>query len=295
MCFFDKVKKFTAFGVAFVALNTSVVSAATLGQVVGSNVNIRSASSTDASVVSKANAGDNISIIASSGDWFKIASSSGEAYITSQFVKITQADGTVNSSNVNLRTAPSTTSSAITQLSSGTVLPIIGASGDWYETTYNGTKGYIYKDFVSGDMLNHVPNISPQSSSSSASSKGEEIVAYAKKFLGTPYVYGGTNLNSGVDCSGFIYAVYKNFGITLSRSSREQIKNGTKVDKSSLQAGDLVFFNTGGNSQISHVGMYMGNGQYIHSTDGKGQGVTITSLNSSYSLNTYVGACRILK
>ena len=121
------------------------------------------------------------------------------------------------------------------------------------------------------------------------------MAAFAKQFIGRPYVYGGTNLNSGVDCSGFVYSIYKNFGITLNRSSRDQIKNGTAVNKSDLVAGDLVFCNTGGNTPISHVGMYIGNGQYIHSTDGGNKGVTITNLNSGYSAKTYYGACRVLK
>lgn len=104
---------------------------------------------------------------------------------------------------------------------------------------------------------------------------------------------GRHDLNTGVDCSGFVYAVYKNFGITLSRSSASMTSNGVEVSKANLQAGDLVFFNTGGNSSISHVGIYCGDGTYVHSTDGKGNGVTVTNLNSGYSANTYVTARRI--
>ena len=114
--------------------------------------------------------------------------------------------------------------------------------------------------------------------------------------MGTPYVYGGTNLNKGVDCSGFVYSVYKNFGVNLNRSSAGMASNGVYVEKSNLQPGDLVLFDTTGvnDGKISHVGIYIGNGQYIHSTSGKEYCVTISELNNDYGLRTYVTARRVL-
>lgn len=124
---------------------------------------------------------------------------------------------------------------------------------------------------------------------------GQDIVNFAKKYLGKPYVYGGTNLETGTDCSGFTYSIFKHFGIEINRISKDQYLNGTFVDKASLLPGDLVFFNTGGNSIISHVGIYIGKDQYIHCTDTKDQGVIISSLNTEYALKTYYGAKRVLK
>lgn len=93
-------------------------------------------------------------------------------------------------------------------------------------------------------------------------STGEKVVAYAKQFIGTPYVSGGNSLTSGVDCSGFTQQVYKNFGIDLQRSSRSQYaSNGYTVSKSDLKPGDLVFY---GYSSVSHVAIYVGNSQIIH-------------------------------
>lgn len=99
-------------------------------------------------------------------------------------------------------------------------------------------------------------------------STGEKVVAYAKQFLGTPYVSGGTNLKTGVDCSGFTQQVFKNFGINLQRTSRSQYSsNGYAVTKSNLQPGDLVFYGYG---SVSHVAIYIGNSQIIHApTPGK--------------------------
>ena len=94
-------------------------------------------------------------------------------------------------------------------------------------------------------------------------STGEKVVAYAKQFIGTPYVSGGNSLTSGVDCSGFTQQVYKNFGINLQRSSRGQYaSNGYAVSKSDLKPGDLVFY---GYSSVNHVAIYIGNSQIIHS------------------------------
>ena len=99
-------------------------------------------------------------------------------------------------------------------------------------------------------------------------STGEKVVAYAKQFIGTPYVRGGNSLTKGVDCSGLTQQVYKNFGVSLQRSSRSQYaSNGYAVSKSDLKPGDLVFY---GYSSVNHVAIYVGDGQIIHSpTPGK--------------------------
>lgn len=101
-----------------------------------------------------------------------------------------------------------------------------------------------------------------------AKSKGEEIVDFAKQYVGTPYVSGGNSLTKGVDCSGFTSQVFKNFDINLQRSSGSQYaSNGTKVSKSELKAGDLVFY--GYNGKVSHVAIYMGNSQIVHASTSK--------------------------
>lgn len=302
MKFMKDIKRVATIGVAFATLNTSAVFAGAIVKVTGTDVNIRSEANVSSDIVTTVDTGLTLSVSSLQDGWFKLENADGSnAYITTEFVKLTQADGTVNSAGVNIRIAPDTNAEVISQADEGDKLAITADVGEWYEVKYDKSFAYVHKDFVSGDMLKYLPTkkvsvtITPAEDNDSTASKGEEVVNYAKKFLGLTYVYGGTNLNSGVDCSGFMYCVYKNFGITLSRVSRDQINNGTRVDKSNLQPGDLVFFNTGGNSRISHVGMYMGNGQYIHATNNSKNCVQISSLNSSYSAKTYVGACRVLK
>ena len=101
---------------------------------------------------------------------------------------------------------------------------------------------------------------------------------------------GGTSL-AGFDCSGFTSYVYKNLGLTLPRTSQAQFKTGTAVSKTNLREGDLVFFNTSGRG-VSHVGIYVGNGKFSHSSSSRG--VTITSLSDSYWSKRYVGAKRVM-
>ena len=127
------------------------------------------------------------------------------------------------------------------------------------------------------------------------STKANEVIAYAKTLLGKPYVWGAQGPNS-FDCSGFTYYVFKNkAGITLPRNSAVQSKYGTYVSRSNIKAGDLLFFDTNGsnNGAVSHVGLYIGNGQMIHASYSQRKIVTV-SINNSYYQNAFVNARRVL-
>ena len=125
------------------------------------------------------------------------------------------------------------------------------------------------------------------SSSSSGSGTGAAIVAYAKQFLGNPYVYGGASLTNGTDCSGFTMSVYAHFGYGLSRSSYTQVNNGRAVSMSSLQSGDLLFYKYGG-STISHVAIYIGGGQIIHASTEE-TGIIISGMGSPCAARRIIG------
>ena len=119
--------------------------------------------------------------------------------------------------------------------------------------------------------------------------EGNEVVNYAYKFLGKPYVYGAAGPNA-FDCSGLTQYVYNKFGVNISRTTYTQVNEGTKVNKDNLRAGDLVFFNTEGS--ISHVGIYIGNGEFIHAPR-RGKPVMISSLYEGYYAERYATARRI--
>ncbi|MFC0332044.1 NlpC/P60 family protein [Paenibacillus sepulcri] len=139
--------------------------------------------------------------------------------------------------------------------------------------------------------------ITPQSAQaavSSSASTADNVIATGKQFLGVPYKFGAkSGITSSFDCSSFVQYVFKQNGIDLPRSSREQAKAGTKVAKSDLQAGDLVFSDTNGDGTINHVSIYMGDGQLLH-TYRVGIGVTISDFAGSTWDHDFVTARRVI-
>lgn len=126
--------------------------------------------------------------------------------------------------------------------------------------------------------------------SAAAAAEATPLTSIVDSVYGTPYKFGGTS-TSGFDCSGFTRYVFSKMGIKLARISAAQYKQGTPVSKSKLQAGDLVFFNTSGKG-VSHVGVYVGDGEFAHASSSKG--IRVDKLSNSYYQNRYVGAKRVL-
>lgn len=218
----------------------------------------------------------------------------------------------VNATSIYVRSKPSTDGDVVTTLIKNTDVTVTGESGDWYKIEFNGQKGYIRKDLLSDtkiettnrsgtniDREEAIANSSDSlnsnnSNSSNSSSLGEQIVEYAKQYLGCPYVYGASG-SSSFDCSGFTMYVYKHFGYSLSHSATAQSKNGTYVAKEDLQPGDLVFFLEYDTMDgIGHCGIYIGDGNFIHASSGTGYCVKISTLTSGSYLTRYATARRLI-
>jgi cell wall-associated NlpC family hydrolase len=117
----------------------------------------------------------------------------------------------------------------------------------------------------------------------------EEIVRTARGFIGLPYQWGGDSPEDGFDCSGLVMASYQMNGLNIPRSSREQFRQGRAVSKGDLEKADLVFFSIQSGRKVSHVGLYAGNGTFIHAP-GAGKGIRVDSLSNSYFRRRFVGA-----
>ena len=193
------------------------------------------------------------------------------------------------SGSLNVRAWPGTEYDIIGKLYNGDVVTIYWIDGQWYQIKLSdGTLGFIHSDYVDVRKGNIT------SRSSATRTKAQQVCDTAVKYLGTPYVYGGSS-PKGFDCSGFTSYVYKECGVTLNRTSRDQFSNGVAVSKDELKPGDLVFFSRVGSvNSINHVGLYVGNGKMIHSPE-TGKVVSYASINEGYYLRTYVGARRIFQ
>lgn len=212
----------------------------------------------------------------------------------------------ISGSSVYVRTMPTTDSDIVTSLIKNTDITVTGENGDWYKVKHGNFEGYISKQFVSDEQVEQTnrhmsledtttlqENVE-QINNSNQSSLGQEIVEYAKQYLGYPYVYGGAG-SSSFDCSGFTMYVYKNFGYSLSHSARAQSKMGTYVEKENLQPGDLVFFlDYETMDDIGHCGIYIGDGNFIHASSGTGYCVKISTLLSGSYDRRYATARRLI-
>lgn len=188
-------------------------------------------------------------------------------------------DGTV----LNVRSGPGTTYTTLGQVSNGTVMIVLSHEDGWCKVLYQDTS----IAYVSEDYVKLMTQQEYEEYKASADYRGEQIAAAAHEYLGRPYVYGG-NGPDNFDCSGFTKYLYAQFGYTLNRTATDQLDNGVSVEKDELQAGDLVFFRSPGTVKpVSHVGVYIGAGEFIHASTNDYR-VRIDSLDTGYFEGIYV-------
>ena len=276
----------TAMLLAATALAADIATGA--GCTTGSSLRLRAEPSTSASVVTTLDKSVAVAILDDSVDgWYKIAYNGSTGYVSADYLNVDQDNvfttyGRVNSDGVNVRSDASTDSSVLATIEEDAIVTVNGLVDGWYDVTCEyGTEGYIRSDFL--DLTE-------------SSSSNSDIAATAKQYLGTGYVYGGASPR-GFDCSGFTMYVYSQHGYSLPHSATSQWQSGLGArvySISELQPGDLVFFNSGNSSKrATHVGIYTGNGQFVHASTST-TGVIISDLNSSYysSTGSYRGSCK---
>ena len=298
------------------ALSSSAAELKTAVGIVTANggLRLRSEPSTSSQILATAYRGDTVVIIARVGDWYRVNFNLQTGYMHADYLTVKEKEnvelgvGSIDASLVNLRSGPSTSTSALTQIAAGGKVSIFGFNCGWYKVKYNGQIGYIRSDLVTllekpycnsgssssgssySSATGYDDSYSSGSSSSSSTSLGQQIAAFGMQYVGYPYVYGGTS-PSGFDCSGFVQYIYRQFGYSINRTATAQLANGYYVSYDSLMPGDLVFFGSG--SSASHVGMYIGGGEFVHAANSR-SGVKISSLSESWYAARYIGARRII-
>lgn len=201
-----------------------------------------------------------------------------------------------SNASAHFRSGPSTSSQSLGKLPKNTKITITGEENGWYKVSYNGKEGYISKSLVTeGEPPATTSSRSQEeprsATTTTAQASSNNVVQVAESYEGSRYVSGGSS-PSGFDCSGFTQYVYGKCGITLSRTSYTQATQGTAVGKSELQPGDLLLFHYYGSSSIGHVGIYVGNGKFIHAANSN-RGVVYDSIESGYYADNYAGARRL--
>lgn len=297
-----------------------------VGFVNTNSLRMRSEPNITSKIVDTAPKNDCVVVISQIGDWYKVNYNLQEGYMHKNYLDVLTREnaelgyGKLNGSSVNVRAGAGTGYRSIGMASKNSKYYILGLNNGWYKVIFNSSIGYIRSDFVD---LTEIPyenqdsanspkfyrlgkstGIAPSAAAlngttasgsggtvSTGAATGAQILTEAQKYLGTRYVMGGAS-PAGFDCSGFVYYVLKQFGYSPYRTPADQYKMGTAVSKDNLQVGDIVFFAGTYTSGLSHVGIYAGNGQFIHSPNSRST-VSYSDLTSGYWANHYYGARRV--
>ncbi|OLR60266.1 hypothetical protein BHF70_11980 [Anaerostipes sp. 494a] len=232
--------------------------------VTASSLNIRKKASNGGAVVGSYKKGTKITCYGTSGSWTKVKYSGSYRYVSTRYLsssapKVTTSITStyiryVTASSLNIRKKASNSGAIVGSYKRGSKITCYGTSGSWTKIKYSGSYRYISTSYLSSKV--------PSTVSSTASITGSSVARYALQFVGNPYVWGGSSLTKGADCSGFTMAVYAHYGYSLPHSSISQRSCGTPVSWANKQAGDLICYNA--INGVGHVGIYIGNNQVVH-------------------------------
>ena len=243
------------------------------------NINVRETPGTEAEIVGKLPNNAGCEIIGTDGEWTQIESGKVKGYVKSEYLltgeaavakaqEVKQTVAIVTTTTLYVRDEANTDSHVITMMPEGEELEVLEVLDGWVKINVDSDEGYVSSDYVSiATELPKAQTMMEVRYGQGVSDVRVSLVSYATQFVGNPYVWGGTSLTRGADCSGFVMSVFANYGISLPHSSRAQANCGTKISASDAQPGDLFFYGNG--SSINHVAIYIGGGSVVHASSPK--------------------------
>lgn len=252
---------------------------------VDGNLNVRESASIDAEIVGKMPNEAGCEILGVEGEWTQIKSGKVEGYVKSEYLltneaaaakaeEVKQTIATVDTTTLFVREEPNTECTIVTMVPEGEELEVEEELDGWVKINIDADAGYVSSDYVViSTELKKAMTMTEVRYGEGVSDVRVSLVQYATQFVGNPYVWGGTSLTKGADCSGFVLSVFANYGIYLPHSSRAQANCGTTISASEARPGDLFFYGNG--SHINHVAIYIGNGQVVHASS-KRTGIKIS-------------------
>lgn len=266
---------------------------------VSDNLNIRAIAAEDGRLVGKLPRNAACEVLDTDDTWAHIKSGSVEGYVSLEYLltgvpakfkaeELATTVAKVNTDSLKVRAEANTESEVITLVAMGEELEVAAVEGDWVRVLLDDDEVYVSAEYVEVSAeLGTAVTMSELLYGQGVSDVRVDICQYAKEFIGNPYVWGGTSLTKGTDCSGFVMRVFQKYGVKLPRNSRAQASCGTTIKVSEAKPGDLIFYAKG--KTINHVAIYIGNGQVVHASSPK-TGIKI----SNVSYRTPFKAVRIL-
>ena len=255
--------------------------------IVDDHLNVRETADDSSKIVGKMSNDSGCEILDVTGNKAHIVSGSVEGYVTTDYLltgdlaktyasHIVKKLATVSADGLKVRSTPDLEAPIINMVAYGEELEVVEELDGWVKVLFDGQEAYVNADYVKvGENLKTALNMSEFLFGEGVSDVRVSLCEYAKQFLGNPYVWGGTSLTKGADCSGYVLSIFGKYGYSLPHSSRAQATMGSKVTVAEAKPGDLVFYSKGGH--INHVAIYIGGGQVIHASSPK-YGIRITSV-----------------
>ncbi len=250
------------------------------------NLNIRQEASTDSEVIGILTNHNACELLEDAGEWYKVTSGKVTGYVNKQYLvtgdeaeAIAEQEiktvATVNTETLNVRAEKSTEAAVLSQVGNSEAFTVNSVADGWVEISVDDSVGYISQDYVTlAQALPTAKTIEQVKYGDGVSNVRASVVSYALQFVGNRYVWGGTSLEKGIDCSGFTMRILGKYGISLPHSSKAQPSYGTKISASEAKPGDLFFYGSG--RSISHVAIYIGNGQIVHASN-KRDGIKVSN------------------